>query len=262
MPATVALRDGCLIVGLSGEELDELADAAAGKASRHNLAAALVQGGAWGTTVAATMFAAQAAGIRVFSTGGIGGVHRGAERSLDVSADLDELARSEVAVVCSGPKAILDVRATIEALETRGVPVIGLGTTELPGFWSRESGLPVPISARDEDEVAAIAIQHWALGLATGLLVAVPVPEADALPRAESARAIGQALNEAEAAGRTGPAATPWLLGRIAALTHGRSVAANEALILHNAGVAARLAIAIAEIGSAEIGSADMEAGR
>jgi len=262
VPATVALRDGCLIVGLSGEELDELADAAAGKASRHNLAAALVQGGAWGTTVAATMFAAQAAGIRVFSTGGIGGVHRGAERSLDVSADLDELARSEVAVVCSGPKAILDVRATIEALETRGVPVIGLGTTELPGFWSRESGLPVPISARDEDEVAAIATEHWALGLATGLLVVVPVPEADALPRAESATAIGQALNEAEAAGRTGPAATPWLLGRIAALTHGRSVAANEALILHNAGVAARLAIAIAEIGSAEIGSADMEAGR
>src|SRR5206468_12185678 len=129
-----------------------------------NLAAALVRGGWWGTTVSATMIAAHAARIRVFATGGIGGVHRGAERSFDVSADLEELARTPVAVVCSGPKAILDTRATLEYLETRGVPVIGLGTKELPGFWSRETGIPVPITARDEREAAGIVARHWDLG--------------------------------------------------------------------------------------------------
>jgi pseudouridine-5'-phosphate glycosidase len=251
LPATVALRDGCIVVGLSEDELTELAqviEIPARKATRQNLAAALVEGGWWGTTVSATMIAARAAGIRVFATGGIGGVHRGAERSFDVSADLEELARTPVAVVCAGPKAILDAPATLEYLETRGVPVIGLGTMELPGFWSRESGVPVPITARDEREAAAVVAQHWSLGLGSGVLVAVPIPEADALPRTESEAAVARALDEAETAGRSGPETTPWLLARVAELTRGRSLAANSALIVHNACVAARLAIALAAV--------------
>jgi pseudouridine-5'-phosphate glycosidase len=248
VPATIALRDACIVIGLSEEELSELADAPAGKASRQNLAAALVQGGWWGTTVSATMVAAHAAGIRVFATGGIGGVHRGAERSFDVSADLEELARTPVAVVSAGPKAVVAARATLEYLETRGVPVIGLGTTQLPGFWSRESGVPVPVTARDEREAAAIVTQHWSLGLGSGVLVTVPIPEANALPHAESEAAIAQALDEAETAGTSGPDTTPWLLARVAELTEGRSLAANAALIVHNAAVAARLAIALAAL--------------
>jgi pseudouridine-5'-phosphate glycosidase len=194
------------------------------------------------------LIAAHAAGIRVFATGGIGGVHRGASRSLDVSADLEELARTPVAVVCAGPKAILDAAATLEYLETRGVPVIGLGTTELPGFWSRESGVPVPITAGDERDTAGIVAQHWSLGLASGVLVTVPIPEADALPHAESEAAIARAIDEAETAGKSGPETTPWLLARVADLTRGRSLAANAALIVHNAGVAARLATALATL--------------
>ncbi len=257
LPATVAVRDGCIIVGLDRAELEELAVATAGKASRHNLAAALVAGGWWGTTVSATMIAAQAAGIRVVATGGIGGVHRGAERSFDVSADLDELARTALAVVCSGPKAILGAAATLEYLETRGVPVIGLGTAELPGFWTRETGLPVPITARDEDEAAGIVARHWDLGLGSAVLVTVPVPEASALPRAELDAAIARALEEADEgrAEQTGPAATPWLLTRIAELTSGRSVDANEALVIHNATVAARLAIALAAMPTTHSGA-------
>ncbi len=253
VPATVAIRDGCLVVGLTDGELDELAHARAGKASRHNLAAALTAGGWWGSTVSATMIAAHSAGIRVFATGGIGGVHRGAERSLDVSADLAELARTPVAVVCSGPKAILDAAATLEYLETQGVPVIGLGTAELPGFWSRSSGLPVPVTVRDEFEAARIVMRHWSLGLGSGAVIAVPVPEADALARDESDAAVAQALAEAHTADagdatRTGPAATPWLLARVAELTEGRSLKANAALIVNNAGVAARLAVALAAL--------------
>ena len=252
LPATIAVRDGRLIVGLTGEELAALAAASAGKASRHNLAAALVAGGWWGTTVSATMIVAHVAGIRVFATGGIGGVHRDAARSRDVSADLTELSRTPVAVVCSGPKAVLDVSATLEYLETHGVPVIGLGTSELPGFWSRESGVSVPVTARDEHEAAAIVARHWVLGLGSGVVIAVPVPEADALPLAQSEAAVVQALAEMERAGEpgssgTGPAATPRLLSRVAALTDGRSVRANAALVVHNAAVAARLAEALAE---------------
>ena len=251
LPATVAIRDGCLIVGLTDSELGELADAPAGKASRHNLAAALEAGGWWGTTVSATMIAAHAAGIRVFATGGIGGVHRGVDRSLDISADLAELARTPVAVVCSGPKAILDAAATIEYLETQGVPVIGLATAELPGFWSRSSGVAVPITARDEREAAAIVARHWSLGLGSGAVIAVPILEADALDHDESEAAVAQALAEAQGdegagAARTGPAATPWMLARVAELTEGRSLRANAALVVRNAEVAARLSQALA----------------
>lgn len=240
VPATVAVHDGCVVVGLADDDLVALAEAPAGKATRHNLAAALVAGGWWGTTVAATMLAAHAAGIRVFATGGIGGVHRGA--AWDVSADLDELARTPVAVVCAGPKAILDVPATIEYLETRGVPVIGIGSEDVPGFWSRDSGIAAPITARDAQHAARIVATHWNLGLETGVLLCVPIPERDALPPDESRAAVDQAAKEAEIARVRGADLTPWLLTRIAQLTDGRSVEANAALIANNATVAARLA--------------------
>ena len=244
VPATVAVRDGCLVVGLTDDELAELSAAPARKATRHNLAAAIVRGGWWGTTVAATMLTAHSAGIRVFATGGIGGVHRGA--GWDVSSDLDELARTPVAVVCAGPKAILDVPATIEYLETRGVPVVSIGTDRVPGFWSRDSDLATPVRARDAADAAHIVATHWSLGLDSGVLVCVPIPEGDALPAEESRAAVDQATAEAQAAGVHGAELTPWMLGRIAQLTGGRSVEANAALIANNAAVAARLAIDLA----------------
>jgi len=258
VPATIAVHEGRVLVGLNGDEIEALADAAASallggraltKASRHNLAAAL-ESGAWaGTTVSATMIAASMAGIRVFATGGIGGVHRGGESSLDISADLDELARTPVLVVCAGPKSILDVPRTLEVLETRGVPVVGLGTDEVPGFFARTSGLPVHIRVDSPAQAAALALRHWVLGLAGGVLVTVPVPEAFALPRQEADAAIARAIADAEAAGVHGPAATPWILAHVAELTDGRSVAANVALIEHDAAVAARIAVAMAALG-------------
>ena len=249
VPATVAIRDGCIAVGLADDELGALAEARAGKATRHNVAAALVGGGWWGTTVAATMLASHAGGIRVFATGGIGGVHRPSSAhgtngvsAWDVSADLDELARTPLAVVCAGPKAILDVPATVEYLETRGVPVVTIGSERVPGFWSQDSGVAAPISASDEAHAARIVETHWRLGLESGVLVCVPIPDADALPAEESRTAIEQATRDADAEGIRGAELTPWLLGRIAELTGGRSVEANAALIANNAAVAARLA--------------------
>ena len=248
VPATIAVRDGRLLVGLSRTEIETLAAARdVVKASRHNLAAALGRPGWAGTTVSATMIAAHLAGIQVLATGGIGGVHRGGSASMDVSADLDELARTPVLVVCAGPKSILDVRLTLEVLETRGVPVLGLATDELPGFFSRSSGLQLQIRVETPAEAAALARRHWGLGLTTGIVVAVPVPEPAALPRAEADAAIDRAIAEAEAAGIHGPAATPWVLARVAELTDGRSIAANVALIEHDASVAARIAVALAE---------------
>jgi pseudouridine-5'-phosphate glycosidase len=269
-PATIAVHDGQLVVGLSGPEIEALAEAAATagraaastasstaastagrarslpKASRHNLAAALASGGWAGTTVSTTMIAAAMAGIRVFATGGIGGVHRGGEASLDISADLDELARTAVLVVCAGPKSILDVPRTLEVLETRGVPVVGLGTDEVPGFFARTSGLPLHIRVGSAAEAARLASRHWDLGLGSGVLVVVPVPEAAALPLEEAEMAITRAIADADAAGIHGPDATPWILARVAVLTDGRSVVANVALIEHNAAVAARIAVAMA----------------
>ncbi|HEY8199000.1 MAG TPA: pseudouridine-5'-phosphate glycosidase [Candidatus Limnocylindrales bacterium] len=250
VPATIAVHEGRLIVGLSNDEIAALATAGpVSKASRHNLAAALASGAWAGTTVSATMIAAERAGIRVFATGGIGGVHRGGESSLDISADLDELARTPVLVVCAGPKSILDVPRTLEVLETRGVPVIGLGTDEVPGFVARSSGIPVHIRVESAAEAAALAIRHWDLGLGSGLLVMVPVPEAAALPRDEAEAAIAQAIREAKTAGIHGPAATPWILARVADLTDGRSVIANVALIEHDAAIGARIAVAMAASG-------------
>ena len=253
VPATVAIRDGRLLVGLDRPALEALATAPAGsvrKAARPSLAAALAAGGLAATTVSATMIAAHAAGIGVFATGGIGGVHReaigGANPTLDISSDLEELARTPMAVVCAGPKAILDARQTLEYLETRGVPVMAIGQPELPGFYSRSSGIRAPLEVRDEAEAASVVAAHRALGLSSAVLVCVPVPKRDELPLARARSAIDAATAEAEAQGIAGPDLTPWLLARIAVLTDGASVRANTALIVNNAAAAGRLAVALA----------------
>jgi pseudouridine-5'-phosphate glycosidase len=246
-PATVAVNGGRLIVGLSNDELDEIAAAPAPrKASRATLALALAEGGWAGTTVSATMIGAALAGIRVFATGGIGGVHRGGASSMDISADLEELARTPVLVVCAGPKSVLDIDLTLEYLETRGVPVLGWQTRELAGFYARSSGHMVEGSVADAGAAARVASTHWDLGLGAGLLVCVPLPESAALAREEAEAAIAHAVADADSAGIHGPAATPFVLGRVAELTDGRSVQANLALIESNARVAAEIATALA----------------
>jgi pseudouridine-5'-phosphate glycosidase len=252
VPATVALHAGKLLVGLTADQLQTLATAPRGtvrKVARPSLAAAIAWGGWGATTVSATMIAAHAVGIRVFATGGIGGVHRGAlggqSPSFDISADLGELARTPVTVVCAGPKAILDVPLTLEYLETHGVPVLAIGTDELPGFYSRGSGIPAPQSVPDIAAAAAVVRAHASLGLGSGILACTPVPEADALPDDVAREAIARAIHEAGQAGIAGPAVTPWLLARVAALTDGASVVANTSLILNNARVAGELAAAL-----------------
>jgi pseudouridylate synthase len=250
VPATVAIRDGRLLVGLSDADLEALAGAERGsvmKAARPSLAPALARPGWAATTVSATMIAAHAAGIRVFGTGGIGGVHRATDGglSLDISSDLDELARTPMAVVCAGPKAILDVPNTLEVLETRGVPVVALGQSELPGFYSRSAGMAAPHSVADEVALAELVRTHLDLGLGSGILVCIPVPADAALPEAAARAAIDRATAEAGAAGVHGPDLTPWLLARIAVLTDGAAVRANTALIVNNARVAGRLAAAL-----------------
>ena len=245
-PATIAVRDGRLVVGLSDAELETLAAASAPrKASRSTLALALAEGGWAGTTVAATMIAAHLAGIRVFATGGIGGVHRGGAATMDVSADLDELAMTPVLVVCAGPKSMLDIDLTLEYLETSGVPVLGWGTTELAGFYARSSGRTLAGSVADAEAAANVAANHWALGLGSGLVICAPLPENAALPAEEAETAIAQATADAAAAGIHGPAATPYTLARVAELTGGRSVTANLALIENNASIGAQIAAAL-----------------
>ncbi|MEP7378832.1 MAG: pseudouridine-5'-phosphate glycosidase [Chloroflexota bacterium] len=247
-PATVAVHDGRLLVGLTDPQLDEIARAQAPrKASRATLAVALAEGGWAGTTVSATMIAANLAGIRVFATGGIGGVHRGGAATMDVSADLDELARTPVLVVCAGPKSMLDIDLTLEYLETRGVPVLGWGTSELAGFYARSSGRILAGSVADAAGAARVAQTHWSLGLGSGLIIAAPLPEAAALPADEAEAAIAQATQDAADAGIHGPATTPFVLARVAVLTNGRSVAANLALIENNCSIAAQIAAALAE---------------
>jgi pseudouridine-5'-phosphate glycosidase len=256
VPATIAIHAGRILVGLDDDRLETLATTGGVmKAARPSLSVALAGGGWAATTVSATMIAAAAAGIRVFATGGIGGVHRGAlagrsgaAGSLDISSDLEELARTPVAVVCAGPKAILDVPLTLEYLETRGVPVVAIGTDEIPGFWSRESGIPAPTSVPDVAAAARVVATHAALGLGSGLLLCVPVPVADAYPPGPARAAIEQALADAAAAGVEGPAVTPWLLARVAELTDGASVRANVSLIANNARVAGRLAVELGRV--------------
>ncbi len=261
VPATIAIRAGRILVGLDDPTLEELATAAAGtvrKASRPSLAAALASHRLAATTVSATMIAADAAAIRVFATGGIGGVHRGAfdaapgrAASLDVSSDLEELARTPVAVVCAGPKAILDVPQTVEWLETRGVPVVTVGQDDVPGFYARRSGVRSPEQVEDVASAARVVDAHLGLGLGSGILVCVPVPEAEAMREGSARDAIERALEDADRAGVAGPDLTPWLLARVAELSEGASVRANTALIANNAAVAGRLAVELAELRAA-----------
>jgi len=244
-PATIAVRAGRIRVGLDDDGLARLAAAGdAVKASRRDLAAVLAGGGTAGTTVATTMMAAAAASIAVFATGGIGGVHRGAEATFDVSADLLELARTPVAVVCAGAKSILDIPKTLEVLETHGVPVIGYQTDEFPAFFARTSGAAVPHRCDSPAAVAAIVALNRRIG-GGGVLVANPIPEADALPAAAIEAMIAAACRDADAAGVAGKALTPYLLARINALTGGGSLKANIALVRNNAALAAAIAVAL-----------------
>lgn len=247
VPATIAVIDGRVRIGLQPGELERLArgDEPVQKLSRRDLAIRLCQGGLGATTVAATMIAARAAGIQVFATGGIGGVHRGAQQSFDISADLSELSRTPVAVVCAGAKSILDLPLTLEVLETLGVPVLGYGTAAFPAFYSRDSGLKVDAQVGDPAALAAICRTHWQLGLQSGVLVANPVAAELALDPAVAEAAIAQALQEAAAQGIRGKDTTPFLLARVKALTGGESLRTNVALIENNARLAAQLALAL-----------------
>jgi pseudouridylate synthase len=243
VPATIALVDGRLRVGLDKAALQRLAQGEdVVKASRRDLPALMAAGATAGTTVAATMYLAHLAGIRVFATGGIGGVHRGAEHTFDVSADLTELGSTPVAVICAGAKSILDLPKTLEVLETNGVPVIGYGTDEFPAFFSRTSGLPVDHRVDGASAMAAVLARHRQLGLPGGVLVVNPIPVADELAAADIDDRITQAVADAERQGVTRKEVTPYLLARINELTDGRSLVANIALIENNAAVAARLA--------------------
>ena len=245
VPATVAVLEGRLHVGLDDAELAALAQAAdVMKLSRADLAVAMAGGRTGATTVAATMIAAHLAGIGVFATGGIGGVHEGAEDSFDISADLLELARTPVTVVAAGPKAILDIPKTLEVLETQGVPVIAYGQDEVPAFWSRRSGLPAPLRMDSAAEIAAAAAMRARLGLPGGQLVTNPIPEADEIPAARLVPIIARAQSEAVSRGLAGKAVTPFLLKRIFELTDGHSLEANIALVLNNARLAAAISIA------------------
>jgi len=252
VPATVGVVGGVPTVGLAPHELERFATSGAvRKLSRRDIAVAAAQRADGATTVAATMALAAAAGVQVFATGGIGGVHRGAERSWDVSADLTELARTPVLVVCAGAKAILDLSATLEYLETLGVPVVGLGTNELPAFYSRSSGLALAASAESPEEAALIwHVQRRLVAIAApgGMLLCVPPPAEVALPRAEVEAAIGRALARAEAAAVRGPAVTPFLLAAMAEETAGESIGTNVALLRQNAHVAALVARALAQL--------------
>jgi pseudouridine-5'-phosphate glycosidase len=244
VPATIAVLGGQLRIGLTEAQLDKLARAkGVAKLSRADLAVTMAAGGTGSTTVAATMIAAHLAGIEVFATGGIGGVHRGAETTFDISADLHELAQTPVTVVAAGAKAILDLPKTLEVLETLGVPVIAYGQDALPAFWSRVSGLQAPLRLDTAAAIAASHVTRRALGLPGGQLIANPIPQSDEIPLAEMQGVVAAALQDAAAQGIQGKAVTPYLLSRIYDLTGGRSLVANIALVLNNA----RLASAIAK---------------
>jgi pseudouridine-5'-phosphate glycosidase len=247
VPATIALLDGKIRVGLTPEELELLGRSPeALKISRRDLPYALAARKIGATTVAATMICAELAGIRVFVTGGIGGVHRGAETSFDISADLQELARTSVAVVCAGAKSILDIGLTLEYLETHGVPVLAIGQENFAAFYTPDSGFKADFRIDEPAEQARFLQTKWTLGLAGGVVISNPVPAEAAMPRAEIDAITEQALGEAAAQGIAGKAVTPYLLARIKALTEGRSLATNIALVKHNAQAGTRLALALA----------------
>jgi pseudouridine-5'-phosphate glycosidase len=246
VPATIAVINGTLHIGLEPATLEQLAQTPdAMKLSRADLAFAIAEGRTGATTVAATMIASARAGIHVFATGGIGGVHRGAEQSFDISADLEELARTPVIVVCAGAKAILDIPKTLEVLETRGVPVVTVGQDEFPAFWSRKSGLKSPLRLDSPSGIAHFQRSREALGIAGGMLIGNPVPEEAEISRDEMEIYINRALDNANDDEITGKAVTPYLLSSIFHLTGGRSLATNIALVENNARLAARIAIAL-----------------
>ena len=246
-PATVAVLSGRVVVGLSADEIEYLGRRAGAadvrKCSRRYLPIAVACGEDGATTVAGTMLVAHLAGIELFATGGIGGVHRG--HPFDVSADLRELGQTPVTVVSSGAKSILDLPATREVLETEGVSVVGYGADELPAFFARSCGLPVDVRLDTPDEVAALIIARRRLGLSSGTLVTVPAPEEACMAPEEAEAAAAQAAREADEQGIHGPASTPWLLRRVVELTDGRSMTANTALLRNNGRVAAQIAVAL-----------------
>ena len=247
VPATIAVMDGRIRVGLSAAQVEALAKGReVAKLSRADIAHCLATGGTGATTVAATMICTRLAGIAVFATGGIGGVHKGAEDSFDISADLRELAQTPVTVVAAGAKAILDLPKTLEVLETLGVPVIAFGQDDFPAFWSRRSGLKAPLRADSAAEIAAAHRMRARLGLPGGQLVANPIPVADEIPAQTLAPLIARAQAEAAAQGVTGKAVTPFLLARLLEMTEGRSLRANTALVLNNARLGAAIAAALA----------------
>ncbi len=247
VPATVAVLHGVPRIGLSDDQLDLLgSDGAVRKVSIRDLPYVVARGEHGATTVASTMRLAALAGIRVFVTGGLGGVHRGAEHTMDISADLTELSLTDVAVVSAGVKSLLDIGRTLEVLETLGVPVITVGSDDFPSFYSRSSGFASPLRLDTAAEVAAAMRAKWGLGIAGGLVVANPIPVADEIPEAEIGALIATAVAEAETRGISGAAITPFLLGRIVELSGGESLRANIALVKHNARLGAAIAGAYA----------------
>lgn len=245
IPATVGLIKGRLIAGLSQAEVKMLANAdGVAKVSRRDLAAIVMQGQLGATTVAGTMLAAAVAGIRIFATGGIGGVHRDSQNSFDVSNDLSELAETPVAVICAGAKVILDLPKTLEVLETLGVPVVGFGTSELPAFYCGESGLALDLRVETAEEAAELLRVHWEIGLNSGVVIANPPPAGAALPRADVEAMLEKALESAMKNRIQGKAVTPYLLSEMAKQSGGRTLETNIALLLNNARLAARIAVA------------------
>lgn len=247
VPATIAILGGRLKAGLSPEEIEYLGKSGrdVAKVSRRDLPMIVARGADGATTVTTTMIIAHMAGISVFATGGIGGVHRGAETTMDISADLEELAQTPVMVVCAGAKAILDLGLTLEYLETKGVPVIGYGTDELPAFYTRESGLGVDARADAPEELAAMFVAQRGMGLKTGMLVANPIPAEYAMDKATIDAAIDQAMRELREQGVHGKETTPFLLARVVELTGGDSLESNIQLVLNNARLASRTAAAL-----------------
>ncbi|MBN9028499.1 MAG: pseudouridine-5-phosphate glycosidase [Rhizobiales bacterium 63-7] len=246
VPATIAVLNGVLHIGLEEPQLEALAQTRdAMKVSRADLPFSIAEGRTGATTVAATMIAAALGGVRVFATGGIGGVHRGAEESFDISADLEELARTAVIVVCAGAKAILDIPKTLEVLETRGVPVVTFDSRDFPAFWSRVSGFASPLTLNSAEGIARFQSVREQMGIGGGMLIANPVPEQDEIGRDEMEGFISQAIDAAEEDGISGKAVTPYLLSKIFDLTNGRSLKTNIALVENNARLAARIAVAL-----------------
>lgn len=243
VPATIALIDGAAHVGLSSASLDRLArEPGVAKVSRRDVGAILASGQMGATTVATTMLIAEQAGVRVFATGGIGGVHRGIGHTLDISADITELGRTAVAVVCAGAKSILDLPNTLEALETAGVPVVGYQTDEFSAFFSRSSGLPVSVRLDTPQEIAAMLHAHWGFGMNAGVVVTNPISERDGLPFEDVDRIVKEALAAAAAGGITGKDITPFLLAYLNDVSGGATLTANIALVLSNATLAAHIA--------------------